>query len=46
MPIGLRGVGKTALLNRFAQIADDEAMQVGFIEASERETFVGCWLSG
>ena len=39
MPIGLRGVGKTVLLNRFAQIADEEAMQVGFMEASERGDF-------
>lgn len=35
MPIGLRGVGKTVLLNRFAQIAEDEGMRVGFIEATE-----------
>ena len=39
MPIGLRGVGKTVLLNRFAKIADDKGMQVGFIEASERGDF-------
>lgn len=39
MPIGLRGVGKTVLLNRFAQIADEEGMQVGYIEASERGDF-------
>lgn len=35
MPIGLHGGGKTVLLNRFAQIAQDEGMHVGFIEASE-----------
>lgn len=33
---GLRGVGKTVLLNRFAEIADDEGFHVAFIEAPER----------
>ncbi len=35
MPIGLRGVGKTVLLNRFLDIADAEGMRVGFLEAPE-----------
>ena len=33
--LGLRGVGKTVLLNRFSQIAERREMKVGFIEASE-----------
>lgn len=39
MPVGLRGVGKTVLLNRFAKIATDEGAQVGFIEAPETGDF-------
>ena len=39
MPIGLRGVGKTVLLNRFTEIADDEGVAVGFIEAPESGDF-------
>lgn len=35
MPIGLRGVGKTVLLNRFAEIAGDEGFLVAFLEAPE-----------
>lgn len=35
MPIGLRGVGKTVLLNRFVEIARDERVAVAFIEAPE-----------
>jgi AAA ATPase-like protein len=35
MPIGLRGVGKTVLLNRFHEIARDEGLKVAFIEAPE-----------
>ncbi len=35
MPLGLRGVGKTVLLNRFAEIAAEEGMKVGFIEVPE-----------
>lgn len=35
MPIGLRGVGKTVLLNRFTEIAEDEGLHVGYIEAPE-----------
>jgi len=33
--VGLRGVGKTVLLNRFAEIAEQEGVAVGFIEAPE-----------
>jgi AAA ATPase domain len=39
MPIGLRGVGKTVLLNRFTEIADREGFAVGFIEAPESGDF-------
>ena len=39
MPIGLRGVGKTVLLNRFAQIAQQEGFEVAFIEAPETGEF-------
>lgn len=39
MPIGLRGVGKTVLLNRFAEIAEREGAAVGFIEAPESGDF-------
>ena len=39
MPIGLRGVGKTVLLNRFAEIAEQEGYRVGFIEAPETDRF-------
>ncbi len=39
IPIGLRGVGKTVLLNRFAEIAEQEALMVGFIEAPETGDF-------
>jgi hypothetical protein len=35
MLIGLRGVGKTVLLNRFAEIATAEGMELAFIEAPE-----------
>jgi hypothetical protein len=39
MPIGLRGVGKTVLLNRFTEIAEQEGLQIGFIEAPESGDF-------
>jgi AAA ATPase domain len=39
MPVGLRGVGKTVLLNRFAEIAAAEGFQVGFIESPEDGDF-------
>ncbi|HVS03218.1 MAG TPA: ATP-binding protein [Thermoanaerobaculia bacterium] len=39
MPIGLRGVGKTVLLNRFAEIAKDEGWRVAFVEAPETQEF-------
>jgi AAA ATPase domain len=35
MPIGLRGVGKTVLLNTFIDIAEEESLKVGYIEAPE-----------
>lgn len=35
MPVGLRGVGKTVLLNRFVEIAADEGFQTIFIESPE-----------
>ena len=35
MPIGLRGVGKTVLLNAFNEIAESEGLKVGYIEAPE-----------
>jgi AAA ATPase domain len=39
MPIGLRGVGKTVLLNRFAEQASEKGCVVGFIEAPEAGDF-------
>jgi hypothetical protein len=39
MPIGLRGVGKTVLLNRFEAIARGLGLRVGFIEAPETGDF-------
>ncbi len=39
MPIGLRGVGKTVLLNRFTEIATQEGLKVAFIEAPETGDF-------
>jgi hypothetical protein len=39
MPIGLRGVGKTVLLNRFGEIALDAGMTTAFIEAPETGDF-------
>jgi hypothetical protein len=39
MPIGLRGVGKTVLLNRFEEVASAEGLQCGFIEAPETGDF-------
>lgn len=35
MPIGLRGVGKTVLLNTFIAVAEDEGLRVGYVEAPE-----------
>lgn len=35
MPVGLRGVGKTVLLNRFHEIARDEGVKIAFVEAPE-----------
>ena len=39
MLVGLRGVGKTVLLNRFTEIAGAEGVKVGFIEAPENGDF-------
>ncbi|MGA9874304.1 MAG: AAA family ATPase [Solirubrobacteraceae bacterium] len=39
MPIGLRGVGKTVLLNRFEQLARESGLQAGFMEAPETGEF-------
>lgn len=39
MPIGLRGVGKTVLLNRFVEISEDKEMVAAFIEAPETGDF-------
>ncbi len=39
MPIGLRGVGKTVLLNRFDQMAREEGLMAAFIEAPETGNF-------
>jgi hypothetical protein len=39
MPIGLRGVGKTVLLNRFDQMAQEEGFVGAFIEAPETGDF-------
>lgn len=39
MPIGLRGVGKTVLLNRFAEIAEHEGLKVAFVEVPESADF-------
>lgn len=39
MPIGLRGVGKTVLLNRFTEIAEAEGLRYAYIEAPETKNF-------
>jgi AAA ATPase domain len=39
MPIGLRGVGKTVLLNRFVEMAEDDELVSAFIEAPETGDF-------
>src|SRR5919204_5429282 len=39
IPVGLRGVGKTVLLNRFAELAHGDDYSVAFIEASESGYF-------
>lgn len=41
MTVGLRGVGKTVLLNRFVMIASGLGMRVGFLEVSEPGGFRG-----
>jgi hypothetical protein len=39
MPIGLRGVGKTVLLNRFHEIAQEQRFATAYIEAPETGEF-------
>jgi len=39
MPIGLRGVGKTVLLNRFHEMAQEQELAAAFIEAPETGDF-------
>jgi AAA ATPase domain len=39
--VGLRGVGKTVLLNRFAEIAEQEGAAVGYLEATDDGDFQG-----
>ena len=39
MPIGLRGVGKTVLLNRFVEMSEDQELVSAFIEAPETGDF-------
>lgn len=39
MPRGLRGVGKTVLLNRFMAVAEQERVVVSFLEAPESQDF-------
>jgi hypothetical protein len=39
MTVGLRGVGKTVLLNRFSALADERGYLVAFIEASDSGNF-------
>ncbi len=39
MPVGLRGVGKTVLLNRFVERAEAQGMSVGYVEAPESGDF-------
>ena len=39
MPIGLRGVGKTVLLNKFVAAAEERGCEVAFVEAPETGAF-------
>jgi AAA ATPase domain len=39
MPVGLRGVGKTVLLNRFNEIAEQMGIETAYIEAPETGDF-------
>ena len=39
MAVGLRGVGKTVLLNRFSEVAAEEDYDVAFIEATDNGNF-------
>lgn len=40
MPTGLRGVGKTVLLNRFVEMARREDYQTAYMEADENSDFI------
>lgn len=40
VPLGLRGVGKTVLLNRFVEIAENEGMVCAVCESTERRDFL------
>ncbi len=39
MPVGLRGVGKTVLLNRFSELAETGGYSVAFIESTDAGNF-------
>ncbi len=39
MTLGLRGTGKTVLVNRFLEVASDEGVPTAFVEASESGSF-------
>lgn len=39
IPIGLRGVGKTVLLNRFAELAEEAGLRASYLEAPESGDF-------
>ncbi|MEN8040933.1 MAG: ATP-binding protein [Actinomycetota bacterium] len=39
MPIGLRGVGKTVLVNRFIEISSHEGYEIAYLEAPETGSF-------
>lgn len=41
MLLGLRGVGKTVLLNRIEQLAETEGAETAFVEAPEKERLAG-----
>jgi len=42
MLLGLRGVGKTVLLNRISEIAEDLGYQVVMLEAPEGQRLPDC----
>ncbi len=45
IPIGLRGVGKTVLLNRFVSDAEHEDASVGYVEAPESGQFLSAFIA-